>query len=256
MALHDATADAGLLERAEAAVRWSMRERAAEGGGFRHGADAALGLALLDTLAMGRAFLALHAATANPEWLPRARAAARFVQSHFCSAAHAGCAAADAPAGAAGVFARPVLDVLENASVTRFANLLFRYTGDLQDKALAEKAGRFLAAARTLAANGPLPGTLLADRELRAEPVHVTVVGAAGDTSAAALFAAARRLPNAYARTDRWDGQGPLPLNTATRYPPSDAAAAYVCGPRFCSAPVSDPALLAATVDKVTRAQR
>jgi uncharacterized protein YyaL (SSP411 family) len=65
--LHAATGARIYLDDALAAARWVLDHRALPDGGFRHDAADPGGPYLDDTLAMGRAFLALHAATAEPE---------------------------------------------------------------------------------------------------------------------------------------------------------------------------------------------
>ena len=50
-----------------------------------------------------------------------------------------------------------------------------------------------------------LPDVLLAEEELRNEPVHVTVVGAKDDPRSAALYAGALAYPLAYKRAEWWD---------------------------------------------------
>ncbi len=253
VALYGASGEEASLERAKAAVRFAVRERAAPGGAFRHGAAASAQLALSDTLAVGRAALALHTATGDPEWLPLAESAAGAIAAHFCSGDHAGCAAAELEQGAAGVFAEPTVNAFENAVVARFANLLSRVTGVAQHRALAERAARFLLAPAVLARDETMPETLLADAELAGEPVHVTIVGPLLDAGGRALHAAALRFPSSYRRVDLWDGKGPLPANTKVRYPASDRPTAFACGARSCSAPVTDPRELAAAIELVLK---
>jgi uncharacterized protein YyaL (SSP411 family) len=78
-ALADATGDLEALARARRAARYVLAHRGAPGGGFRSG-EAPGPAALADTLAMGAAFLALYGATAEPEWLERARDAAQALE--------------------------------------------------------------------------------------------------------------------------------------------------------------------------------
>ena len=74
-ALYAASGDEACLAEARRAAEWVMAQRSLEGGGFRHDAQDAAGPYLADTLAMGRAFLALYSVTAEREWLTRAEAA-------------------------------------------------------------------------------------------------------------------------------------------------------------------------------------
>ncbi len=56
-----------------------IAHRRLAGGGFSHDEHDAAGPYLGDTLAMGQAFLALHALTQDPVWLARAEASAGFI---------------------------------------------------------------------------------------------------------------------------------------------------------------------------------
>ncbi len=236
--LYQRTGDASALARAVRAARWVLAKRALPGGGFGHG-EAKEPPALSDTLAMGRAFLSLYVATADREWLGHADQAARFIEGQFRSAN----GFLSSTAVGVGVFARPVADVDENAELARFANLLARYSGSAQDRALARHALRFCAAAASQ--ERPMPELLLADLESSAEPLHLTVVGAKGDAAAGALFAAALAVPKTYARVEWWDpSEGPLP-NADVPLPQTGRPAAFVCTGSACSLPLHDPARIA-----------
>ena len=104
-------------------------------------------------------------------------------------------------------------------------------------------------AAYAQAAPGQLQSEiLLADRELSAAPIHITVVGHKADPAAIELHAAALRYPSDYLQIDWWDrDEGPLP-NPEIQYPPLDRAAAFACSASACSMPVYDPAALAPAV--------
>jgi uncharacterized protein YyaL (SSP411 family) len=94
----------------------------------------------------------------------------------------------------------------------------------------------------------------LAEAELRDEPVHVTIVGAKDDPRSAALHAAALRYPLAFKRVEWWDrSEGALP-NPDVDYPDfPDGPAAFACTRNFCSLPVTDPAAIAAQIDRLQR---
>jgi uncharacterized protein len=84
--------------------------------------------------------------------------------------------------------------------------------------------------------------TLLADRELSAAPVHITIVGGKSDPAARDLHAAALRYPSDYLQIDWWDpAEGRLP-NPEISYPQLDRAAAFACTASACSMPVFDSA--------------
>ncbi|MBI1850586.1 MAG: thioredoxin domain-containing protein, partial [Planctomycetes bacterium] len=120
VALFEATADAGALDSARRAAQWIVANRSLPGGGFRHDAHDAAGPYLGDTLAMGRAFLALHEATAERDWLARAEQAADFIAAHFQT--DAGFATAALPDAASPGSPAPKPQRDENVAVARFAN--------------------------------------------------------------------------------------------------------------------------------------
>src|SRR5262249_5710480 len=115
---------------------------------------------LADTLAMGRAFLALHRATGERVWLDRAAASARFVGSRFRDTKVPGFASAANEVDAR----RPPRD--ENALLARFAVDLAERTGDAEFRRLADEAMR-VAVTPELARQPSVGVVLLADLELR-----------------------------------------------------------------------------------------
>ncbi len=237
-AFYAATGDRTALERALRAADWVLANRALEGGGFRHDEKDTAGPYLGDSIAMARAFLSLYATTGDRTWLPRAEATMKYIDATFKAAAGYQTAASH---GALPV--RPQLD--ENVAIVRTANLLQHYTGAADYRKTAEHAMRFLAAKGFAENRGSLVGgILLADRELAAPPLHITIVGAKNDPAAQALHAAALALPAPYRRVEWLDrDEGPLP-NADVEYPKADRAAAYLCTADSCSAPITDPAKL------------
>jgi uncharacterized protein YyaL (SSP411 family) len=255
VALHAATGEAEPLEDALAAARFLLRERTLPGGGFRH--DAALGGAggpesapaspsvagftpatrddgpyLGDTLAAGRAFLALYAATADRAWLARAEDAARFMARTFRQPGTPGLITA--PPATRVDRGRPQRD--ENVAAARFANLLAHYTGRAEHRQLAEHALRYLADGE-VARRFSTASVLLAAGEMARDPLHLTVVGPRDDAAVAALHRAALRLPATYTRVEVWDRrEGPLP-SADVEYPVLARPAAFVCDGARCSAP-------------------
>jgi uncharacterized protein len=220
------------LEDAVRAADWICAHRSLSDGGFRHDATDPAGPYLGDTLAMGRAFLTLYACTGDRTWLKKAADAADFISKNFgtdlgyVTSAHIGA-----------LKSQPQLD--ENVGIVRLANLLWHYTGNLEDKKVAERAMLFIATPGATDRRGYfVAGLLLADRELASSPLHITVVGRKEDPRAQGLFAAAIRQPSAYRRTEWFDDrEGPLP-NTDVQYPTLPRAAAFFCTDQACSAPV------------------
>jgi hypothetical protein len=235
-ALHGVTGDTNQLERALRAADWVLANRALAGGGFRHDAQDAAGPYLGDTLAMGRAFLALYEITADRAWLERAESAMHFIQEAFGDNPGYRTARADAN----GAFA-PRPQYAENVSVARFANLLSHYTGSREDRAAAESALRWVAAPEISGRRfSDVGGVLLADEELNSEPTHLTIIGRKADPVAQSLWKVALGYPSAYRRVELFERADGLDV----AYPSLPFAAAFVCTGDTCSAPIKDPAAL------------
>jgi uncharacterized protein len=220
------------LDEAIRAANWVCAYRALSGGGFRHDDGDAAGPYLGDTLSMGRAFLALYECTANRVWLERAERAAQFISANFAgSLGYITCAHNGALA--------PKSQVDENVGIVRLANLLWHYTGNSEYRDMAVGAMSFLAAPGVTDHRGFLvAGVLLADREITAAPLHITVVGRKDDKAGQMLFAAALLDPATYKRVEWLDGrEGPLP-NLDVEYPTLNRAAAFLCTDNACSAPI------------------
>ena len=230
--LHGATGEEPYLDEALLAARWLLAHRALPGGEFRHEATDPAGPYLGDTLAAGRAFLALYAATADRAWLLRAQEAAAFMDGRFRRDGVPGFVTAT-PSRA---LHEPRPQREENVALARFTNLLWRYTGQEAHRGMAERALSYLAIPE-VARRYNTGGVLLAERELTSDPIHVTVVGPREDPAARALLAAALADPAAYKRVELWDRrEGPLPHMDVT-YPTLGRAAAFVCVEGRCSAP-------------------
>ncbi|WP_198588744.1 thioredoxin domain-containing protein [Alloalcanivorax mobilis] len=248
VSLYAASGDQAALTRAEKAARWTLQHRALDGGGFRHDQQDSAGPYLGDTLAMGRACLALHQATGERDWLDCARGAADFIGGHF-KQDKAGFLTS-APSSNDAV--PPVPHIDENIALTRFANLLFHYTDDARYQALAQHGMRYLATPDVATARIEEAGVLLADQELATPPRHFAVVARHDDDTAAALYTVALRQPGAYKRLEWWDRrQGPLP-NADVPYPETDRPAAYVCTENRCSTPSFTAARYQQTIQRLT----
>ncbi len=248
-ALYAASGDATCLADARRAAAWVLANRALPGGGFRHDEHDTGGPFLADTLAMARAFLALYTVTAERPWLAHAEEAAAFLDAHF----HAPLGFATTAAAPASAL-RPKAQVDENIALVRFANLLHHHTGKASHRAMAGHAMRYLAAPAVVERQGfGTSGILLADRELRTEPAHLTVVGPKDDPAAQKLFAAILRGAPPSARIEWFDPrEGPLPRGDV-EYPPLKVPAAFVCAGGSCSAPLETPELLARKLEKLGR---
>ncbi len=228
--------DRTATDAAIAAANWITTNRALPAGGFRHDEKDASGPYLGDTLAMGRAFLALYRATGDRIWLSKATASCDFIVANFSRPAGGVVTArVNGP-----IAALPQMD--ENISTARFANLLARYDGKAEHAALAESIVKYLAAPKVALSEITEPGILLADDELHGDPLHLTVSGARSDATAADLFSTLQHLPQWYKRIEWWDrAEGALP-NPDVAYPPTKRAAAFVCTANRCSLPIYSPA--------------
>lgn len=224
------------LAAAARAVGWVEANRSVEGGGFSHGAEDPAGPYLADTLAMGRAYLALYKATAERRWLARAVTAARFIDANFRHGE-----GGYTTAVAAGAVIQPIPQIDENIALARFANLIAQISGDAELRAIAAEALRYLTTPAIARRRITEAGILLADREFNRDPLHLTVVGAKDDPRSRALFQAALDQPGWYKRAEWWDrAEGPLP-NPDVTYPQLERPAAFVCTDRRCSLPIFEP---------------
>ena len=247
-----ATADASALSRALAAARWALAGRAEPGGGFRHGGKDQAGPFLGDTLAMGQAFLALYGATGDARWLSRAEAAADYIAAHFGRGPLPGFSTS---AAAPGALPAPQPQFDEQVALARFANLLGKASGRVADHETALSA-LLWASAPEIAdrRRAYVGGLLLAEDELRTEPLHVTVVGPKGDPAALALHRRALGAATGYKLVEWWDkSEGPPPRGDAI-FPDFGRPAAYLCANGACSAPITDGPVLSNRLAKAIAA--
>ena len=250
--LYAVTGNARYLEAAKGALSWIVENRAISGGGFAHGASDRGGPYLAANISMGPAMLKMYMATGDLIWLERAGDAADFIEEHFRDR-RAGYVSTKEPLVRAAAFEEPHLSVEENIELARFANLLAHTYGDLRYRDMAIHAMRFLASDSVTERRRFMLGAVLADAELRAEPAHVTIVGAKSDPVAQALHRAGLGLPFDYLRVDFWDpSEGPM-FNPDITYPELDQAAAFACANGICSLPVFSPEELVTAVERTLR---
>jgi len=253
LAYHDFTGDKSALALAVAAASWAVRERSLPGGGFRHAERDSGGPYLADNVEMASALLALHRSTGDRQWLAAATATGDFIAKSFVEAKTGGFVAAASPD--AKHLLKPIKQREDNVTATRFFALLAGYTGDGRFREIAEAGMGYLASPAVLDAYAFLPDVLLAEEELRNEPVHVTIVGPKDDPRSAALYAAALAYPLAYKRAEWWDKREGRLANHDVDYPDyPDGPAAFACTRNFCSLPVTDPAAIAGQLDRLQRA--
>jgi uncharacterized protein YyaL (SSP411 family) len=130
----------------------------------------------------------------------------------------------------------------ENIAIARFANLLWHHTGNKAYRSAAEHAMKCIASPLMIERQGfGVSGILLAERELRTEPTHITIVGSKDDAAAHSLFAAGIRSAILFTRLEWFDPkEGPLPRSDI-EYPPLPKPAAFLCANGACSAPIRKP---------------
>jgi uncharacterized protein YyaL (SSP411 family) len=255
LAYYDAT---GVVEARDLAVggaRWALANRALSGGGFRHAEQDKGGPYLADNVEMAKALLALHRSTGMREWLAQAQATADFIAATFIDPATGGFVASASPD--AQQLTKPIKQREDNVTGVRMFSLLSSYTGENRYREIAEAGMGYLTSPPILDAFGFLPDVLLAEDELRNEPVHVTIVGPKDDPRSAALYTAALAYPLPNKRAEWWDKREGKLANIDVDYPDyPDGPAAFACTSTFCSYPVTEPGDIAAQLDGLKRARK
>jgi len=244
---YDVTGDEHALDQAVRAARWSIANRLAPGGAYRHDVADRGGPFLDDSLAMSQAFIALYRSTGAREWLDSARTNLAAINRQLRDP-KAGFVAAPAEGLKRGVFRNPIRQPEQNAALVRVASLLHHYTGDARYEEMATHAMKYLVGFSKAAPQQLRAEILMADRELATAPIHITIVGGKSDAAARDLHAAALRYPSDYLQIDWWDREeGQLP-NPDIHYPQLDRAAAFACTASACSMPVFNAADIEGTV--------
>jgi uncharacterized protein YyaL (SSP411 family) len=255
LAYYDATGVVEARELALGGARWALANRALPGGGFRHAEQDKGGPYLADNVEMAKALLALHRSTGEREWLDRTSATADFIAKTFIDPGTGGFVASASPD--AQQLTRPIKQREDNVTAVRMFSLLSSYTGEGRYREIAEAGMGYLTSPPILDAFGFLPDVLLAEDELRNEPVHVTIVGAKDDPRSAALYKAALAYPLPNKRAEWWDKREGKLANIDVDYPDyPDGPAAFACTSTFCSYPVTEPREIAAQLDGLKRARK
>ncbi len=249
----DATGNKEALAIAIKAGDWALANRRLPNGGFRHSERDAAGPYLADNIEMAAALLALHRSTGDRKWLTAATATAEFVARTFIDPKTGGFMASASPD--ARHLPKPIKQREDNVTSVRFFTLLAFYSGNERHREIAEAGMGYLASPPVMDAFAFLPDVLLAEEELRNEPVHVTVVGAKDDPRSAPLYAAALAYPLAYKRAEWWDKREGKLANPDVDYPDfPDGPAAFACTRTYCSLPVTEAAAIPAQIDRLQRA--
>jgi uncharacterized protein YyaL (SSP411 family) len=237
----------GALELAVGAARRIEATHAGADGLYRHAAEDEPSVRhLADQAQLLRAFVALHQASGEMEWLERAASLAAAMQAlrapdggwlaHTEDPTLAGTALADRR--------RPIA---ENAIAARallaMARLLDR--DELREEATA--ALRAVAVLPNLRALGRKVGEYLMALELLSSGHAIAhVVGPRDDPRTLALWRAALAWPDPRRLVElRAPGEG--------RYPYPGEPSVFLCGEDSCSLPITDPSTLAAAADAFVR---
>ena len=250
LTLYSATGEDKYLNEGIATADWIIKNRSIEGGGFLHKKDNKDSLFLADTLAMGRAFLDLYAATANRDWLDKAENASAFIAKYF-----------EDPNGGFSTRAvanknlllTPVKHLNSQILTARFGNLLNHYSGKKEHRKLAEHAMRYLSSPDLTNQRRLLAGVLLSNMEISQDPVHITIVGDKNSHTAKQLFTAGITYPAEYKRVEWWDkSEGDLP-NPNVTYPQLAKPAAFACANNACSSPIYETKNIAKVVNALMK---
>src|SRR4029079_1466895 len=152
---------------------------------------------------------------------------------------------------------KPIKQREDNVTAVRMFSLLSSYTGEARYREIAEAGMGYLTSPPILDAFGFLPDVLLAEDELRNEPVHITIVGAKDDPRSAALYSAALAYPLAIKRAELWYKREGKLANPDVDYPDfPDGPAAFACTSTFCSYPVTQAGEIAGQLDNLRRARK
>jgi hypothetical protein len=225
--------DDALLLRAVHATEHLLRTHvhdgvvAHEAGGRAH---------LADQVAMARALLELDEATGDVRWRKALRDVVTGLRATFEDRERGGFVETPVDAQARGVFAQARVPLRENAEAARVLMALGRLDDDDAHVQAAHRALLRVGAPAVVAAEGRFVGELLlALDEALHEPLHIAIVSDIDDDATRALHKAALTVDAPVRLVERVAPGG--------KYPHGEPAA-YVCGPGFCSPPITDAALL------------
>ncbi len=163
--LYRATGDRRYLQQAQTAAAWIARNRPLWGGGFRHDRLDNAGPYLADTLAMGRAWLALYLATGADDYVQRALRAADFIDRQFRHPQAGLVSATDN-----GTPVKPLPQIDQNIQAALWLAELHTVTGAQQPLRVAEHVMRYLAIPEIATDRVTEAGILEADARLVAPP--------------------------------------------------------------------------------------
>ena len=254
----NALAARALLRAAPVLQRPELTERAVEVLGFlwEHGRrDAAMahyltpagepgpGAPLLvDQATMAAALLDAYEVTAERRWLESAQALAGWAGERLRAADGGLHDRLAEPGVSAGLLARPLPVLEENALMAEVLLRLEAYTGE---GAWRDRAREILTAWATHYEEHGVAAAAYGQALLRylERPDHIVVVGSRGDAAAQRLHGAALAAPRPLRTVQFLDPDDPADAQrmAAVGFARAAAAAAYVCRGATCLAPVTDP---------------
>ncbi|MEE8321268.1 MAG: hypothetical protein V3R68_05445 [Gammaproteobacteria bacterium] len=242
---YEFTGNKDALSRARIAADWIYSHRFLAEGGYRHDGTDNNASYLADTLAMGRAMLQLYRVTTEDKWLRNAINAADYISQVFkqrtggyintvCSNHHQ----------------RPVLQIDDNISVTRFFNLLSFYSGKEKYRDHARHGLCYLSIPQVATARLEEAGILLIDHELSETPLEITIHGDKADPDANALFQIALREFGWY-KLIKWKNHIPANENVSLDNKTTTHASAFVKKEDYSSSVIQKPEALISLLRKI-----
>ena len=210
-------------------ARWVDNNLKILNGGFRHEKNNNSTLYLNDTVSMGMAYIDLHKATTNREYLNSALECAKFINSTFLNTTEkVGFVSSN----------HSLKNIpIENVELIKFISLLYGYTGDKFLQKMQLSAYHYLTKPEVITSISPSQALMIQDR-VNNLPTHIVIVGSKSDLNAKKLYTTALMYSLDYTRLEWWDKtQGPL-LNSEIQYPDLGKSAAYTCQGFQCSLPL------------------
>lgn len=195
---------------------------------------------------MGLAFAALYNSTGEARWLQAARDVVDACNAHLW-AEDGGYYAAPADGTEEIVVRR--LPVEDNAAMARLLLMMASFTQDETLSRRAELTLRAVAGPDAFRRRGPnvVGEVALAYEWLTLGPIELSIVAEPEDPRAQALLEAALAI---------WEPRKIVHFEPNGRYPAQDEPIVHVCTNDACSAPITDPARLTATVETMRPAGR
>jgi len=233
-----ATGDASALAQARTAAEGILASHPHPAGGLRHAASDGGVVHLGDTVAFGRACLALADATGERRWLDRAVSLGEALLARFLDATRGGFFDTTEDPTAVGVWRERLRPFEGNATAARFLLHLHAATGQARWRTEAHRA-------IAVAGESGLPERfagrasflLLAVEEASLPWAHVSVVGGKADPATAALWAAALAFDVPFVTRERLE-PGVTGARGGAPFAANGAPAIFLCADGGCLPPI------------------